>query len=174
MEGWKDMGTDTLEQFTLFDFEKEIMFDHNRKAKKCFGCKQKLPLRSFGVRSIMTDNRGYLAQYCRSCSNDLGREVSNRRKNYPLPPDDYCCPICLRNEEKINNSKIIVDLDTYEEQPVVKKTPWRLDHCHNTNTIRGWLCNMCNVSMGQLGDDIPTLERAIKYLRGELNGSTRV
>ena len=38
------------------------------------------------------------------------------------------------------------------------------DHCHERKIFRGWLCNSCNRSMGVLGDDIPSLLKAINYL----------
>ena len=38
------------------------------------------------------------------------------------------------------------------------------DHCHKTNTFRGYCCNSCNRSVGVLGDDVPSLLRAINYL----------
>jgi len=44
-----------------------------------------------------------------------------------------------------------------------------LDHCHETNTFRGWLCYNCNVGLGKLKDSIEMLRRGIKYLKGELN-----
>lgn len=40
-----------------------------------------------------------------------------------------------------------------------------LDHCHNTNSFRGWLCERCNLSIGGLGDDLEGLLRAVAYLQ---------
>jgi Recombination endonuclease VII len=40
-----------------------------------------------------------------------------------------------------------------------------LDHCHTTGVFRGWLCSSCNLALGQLGDNIAGVERAIAYLR---------
>lgn len=40
-----------------------------------------------------------------------------------------------------------------------------VDHCHNTNKIRGLLCNGCNVGLGCFEDNIQLLENAIKYLK---------
>lgn len=40
-----------------------------------------------------------------------------------------------------------------------------LDHCHNTNKIRGLLCHHCNVSLGSFQDSIEILQSAIKYLK---------
>lgn len=38
------------------------------------------------------------------------------------------------------------------------------DHCHKTNTFRGYLHNSCNRSLGTLGDDIHGLLKALNYL----------
>lgn len=40
----------------------------------------------------------------------------------------------------------------------------QLDHCHKTGTFRGWLCKECNISMGNLGDDITGIMRVIRYM----------
>tara|TARA_R110002020_G_scaffold474398_1_gene705582 strand:- start:51 stop:425 length:375 start_codon:yes stop_codon:yes gene_type:complete len=40
-----------------------------------------------------------------------------------------------------------------------------LDHCHKTLKFRGWLCELCNRGIGQLGDNIEGLKRAIEYLQ---------
>jgi Recombination endonuclease VII len=40
----------------------------------------------------------------------------------------------------------------------------QLDHCHKSGLFRGWLCKECNISMGNLGDDINGIMRVIKYL----------
>ena len=39
-----------------------------------------------------------------------------------------------------------------------------VDHCHESNTIRGILCYQCNVGLGSFKDNIELFERAIKYL----------
>lgn len=40
-----------------------------------------------------------------------------------------------------------------------------LDHCHETGVFRGWLCSRCNLGLGQLGDTIDSLQRALDYLK---------
>ena len=40
-----------------------------------------------------------------------------------------------------------------------------VDHCHNTNIIRGILCNKCNLLLGMANDNIKILENAIFYLK---------
>lgn len=44
-----------------------------------------------------------------------------------------------------------------------------IDHCHQTNRVRGLLCYKCNTALGKLGDNIEGLTKAIKYLSGELD-----
>jgi len=40
-----------------------------------------------------------------------------------------------------------------------------IDHCHDTNKVRGILCTGCNTGLGHLGDNIEGLEKAIQYLK---------
>lgn len=50
----------------------------------------------------------------------------------------------------------------------------RIDHCHETNEIRGHLCLQCNTSLGNFGDNLAGLERAVNYLhRHALRKETR-
>jgi DNA repair exonuclease SbcCD ATPase subunit len=39
-----------------------------------------------------------------------------------------------------------------------------IDHCHNTNKIRGLLCINCNFMLGSARDNIQTLQAGITYL----------
>ena len=39
-----------------------------------------------------------------------------------------------------------------------------IDHCHETNKVRGILCSGCNTGLGHLGDNIEGLKRAMDYL----------
>lgn len=42
----------------------------------------------------------------------------------------------------------------------------RVDHDHDTNEVRGLLCDPCNHAIARLGDNIAGLQRALTYLRG--------
>jgi DNA-directed RNA polymerase subunit RPC12/RpoP len=56
---------------------------------------------------------------------------------------EYKCAIC---KEQINTSAAV-------------------DHCHNTQKIRGILCRECNAGIGLLKDDQSILLNAIEYLK---------
>lgn len=40
-----------------------------------------------------------------------------------------------------------------------------VDHDHNTGKFRGWLCNRCNLALGNMGDTLESVERVTDYLR---------
>ena len=44
-----------------------------------------------------------------------------------------------------------------------------VDHCHNTNIIRGLLCTKCNFGIGYFDDRKDLLEKAIHYLDNNLS-----
>jgi hypothetical protein len=40
-----------------------------------------------------------------------------------------------------------------------------VDHCHTTGKVRGLLCKRCNIALGEVGDNIQTLQSMIEYLQ---------
>lgn len=41
---------------------------------------------------------------------------------------------------------------------------WAIDHCHTTGTVRGLLCQPCNLALGQFQDDPAVIRSAARYL----------
>lgn len=85
-------------------------------------------------------------------------EYRHRRRKYELThyygisPDDYQilverqkdkCAICGRKPEAY----------------------LAIDHCHNTNQVRGLLCRKCNSAIGLFDDNIQKIENALMYLK---------
>ena len=82
----------------------------------------------------------------------------NLKSKYGITPEDYDrmlaeqggrCKVCMTDEPGSRGIFVV-------------------DHCHETGKNRGLLCSKCNTAIGQLGDDVTMLERAIMYLKGEL------
>lgn len=44
------------------------------------------------------------------------------------------------------------------------KYGWVVDHCHNSNKVRGILCHHCNLALGNVKDDPKTLRALADYL----------
>ena len=82
----------------------------------------------------------YMSNQCRPCKNEHGRIRYNLAK-IPFRPVDSKCMCCGRVDKL------------------------HLDHCHNTEKFRGWVCKSCNVGTGHLGDKIEGIERALQYLK---------
>lgn len=51
------------------------------------------------------------------------------------------------------------------DQPGVRIQDWCVDHDHETEEVRGLLCQSCNFILGLAKDSIQTLAAAIRYLR---------
>lgn len=79
---------------------------------------------------------------------------SSRFQKFGLDKEDYlqmvkaqneCCKICKRHRSTLSY-------------------PLYVDHCHETQKIRGLLCNRCNSLLGNAQDKIETLRAAVNYL----------
>jgi len=104
--------------------------------KVCTVCKKEKPLTAF-TRDKQKPDGFY--PHCKVCNNLNAR---NRRQLRQLhkEPEDSRCECCGE----------------------VKKLV--LDHDHDTQAFRGWLCGDCNMSIGKLGDNTKGVLKALDYL----------
>lgn len=100
--------------------------------------------------------------FCDGCEASGARKVYRRaRRFYGLGHDDAVtvaaaveCAICARRLDRTLTS------DTGAASAA------HIDHDHATNQIRGVLCGACNRALGQMGDDVARMLRAVDYLTG--------
>ena len=76
---------------------------------------------------------------CKACRTYMTKVRSSLRKLNPPPPSGPC-PICSSHTET-----------------------WILDHCHHTDSFRGYICDRCNRGLGCFQDDIHKLTNALNY-----------
>jgi hypothetical protein len=100
-------------------------------------------------------NKEKRLKYMRNWRNDNREKVREQRRKYhrkglPVPTHSMpeVCEIC-------------------GNPPSGRLTVLCVDHCHTTKKFRGWLCNNCNIGLGNFKDNQMTLSNAIRYLNGE-------
>ena len=114
----------------------------------CKVCETMQPVANFEIAAS-----GAVRRTCNSCRNGQSKVVAQLKKENPYPDEDYACPICNRDMDEL----------TKLGQPMYNK--WVLDHCHDTNTFRGWLCNSCNAGLGRFQDALDRVSKACDYLK---------
>ena len=65
-----------------------------------------------------------------------------------LESQDHCCKLCKEPFKSLEQNDL------------------HIDHCHETDRVRGLLCMQCNVGLGMLGDNEEGILRALNYVRG--------
>ena len=113
--------------------------DSRPQTKQCVYCHVIKPLADYPKHRGHKDR---LDTRCRECirqQSRIRREISKT-----APPKPEVCDLC--GKKPPHNKKIV------------------LDHCHKTHTFRGWLCDPCNVGLGNLGDDLEGVLKAVDYL----------
>ena len=77
---------------------------------------------------------------CKKCVNRAATILRKLKKTSPPKPKN--CECCKNEDNRLC-----------------------LDHCHDTLEFRGWICEPCNRGIGQLGDNIKGLQKAMSYLQ---------
>ncbi len=124
--------------------------------KRCCVCEQEKPVEDFSKSKQAAPSNGRRSN-CKECCDAAARDYYRREgrlkklaKKYGIEPQDYGemyvkqdgrCAICFKEFDVLF-----------------------VDHCHDTDKIRGLLCSNCNSALGLLGDSLKNLESASKYL----------
>lgn len=121
--------------------------------RECASCRAILPEKDFYKNA---GRKPGISSYCKPCDKE-NRDISEynliantRRRGMTV--EDYAhmldiqgglCAICMNPEE---NRKLSID------------------HCHETDKVRGLLCRQCNIGLGHFKDDPALLVAAAKYV----------
>lgn len=79
---------------------------------------------------------------------------------------DSRCRQCVKKHSKVRNKLHKKAPPKPEVCECCGKIPykWCLDHDHNDDSFRGWLCSKCNEGLGKLGDNLNGIVNAMNYL----------
>ena len=134
--------------------------------RKCIKCGQDKPIdkynyRTYGVNGDPIERRND----CNDCryKETKQRAILKKQFEHIYPNETYACPICQRTEQELWTRK-----NNQYYAKGTKKSPWVLDHDHETGEFRGYICDYCNVGLSRFKDDVNILYRAIDYLKGAL------
>lgn len=133
--------------------------------KNCTVCGELKSLDDFFNRRASEDGKAYR---CKDCDNKavnahralhrerylVRQQKANRKAKYGLSDEEYV--------------KLLVQQDN-RCAICKKKTDLVVDHCHNSNIVRGLLCKPCNQGLGLFYDNKESLRRAIDYLDSEIH-----
>lgn len=143
-------------QLELFKIDKPDTVE-GEEVYECRKCKQMLPHHHFNISTLNVfrddadkrhTGRG-MSVCCKTCKKEYGKgKYLAFKKAPPKPKKPTACGCC---------------------GVVTEPSSLFLDHDHTTYKFRGWVCRGCNSGIGNLGDNLEGLEKAIAYLKRTSN-----
>jgi len=136
--------------------------------KLCNTCGLIKPLPEFTIRHT-GKRKGHPMSQCKACcvkrqTRNYNADTYNRvtrpyqlKKKYGITPEDYTRML----EEQGGICKIC---GTDDPKGPHKIKTFSIDHCHDSGSVRGLLCNRCNRALGMFEDDLELLNKVTKYL----------
>ena len=138
--------------------------------RTCKICNQSKPLTDF-YQTIRNGSPYVYHGKCKSCYvkkqqenyDPIKKRDENLKRVYGIGIDEYNtllekqnnrCAICASTDPKGRKSGRGGGVDVFY-----------VDHDHKTGNVRGLLCNICNRTMGYVGENSGVLEEMIKYLQ---------
>jgi hypothetical protein len=131
----------------MIDEEAIKLFDilHAVKGKVWKVCNTEKAFSDFPKHSAHKDN---LDTRCRACKTETERYLRQEKKKHRSKPLDLKCECCGKE---------------------ITESEFRFDHDHTTGKFRGWICDVCNVTIGKMGDTRDSVTSYIgslmKYLK---------
>ncbi|MGH2702251.1 MAG: endonuclease VII domain-containing protein [Actinomycetota bacterium] len=122
----------------------------------CSDCRERKPASQFPRNK--RSSSGYHC-YCKSCHNSRNRRFVKSRygdsRHYHL-----------RGRYGLGSEEVQALIRTQNGLCAVclERGATQVDHCHETGSVRGVLCLLCNAAMGAFHDDPDLIRAAISYL----------
>ena len=132
--------------------------------KPCRDCGEVKPLDEFNKDAKAKDGR---RAYCKPCHS--ARSMSWEKAN----PEKRAKSVRRHNLKRRYGITVEQFDELFAKQggrcaccgaPEPGGTGWQVDHCHDSNELRGILCHSCNVGIGHLGDNVDGVWQAMLYL----------
>lgn len=145
--------------------EKEIKVESTSRGRKyCDDCNERRRLSS--AKKSYRKNKKKRKEYYSKPEQKLKQKWKRLNKVFGLSEDDWkkmysdqegLCYLCLRTEQQLKRSRF-------------KHKGFVVDHDHETNRIRGLLCNNCNLLLSGWVKDSPEMAiRIHEYLTRQTN-----
>lgn len=149
--------------------------DRERGVKVCPECDVEKPVEDFPHRKD-----GSIYAYCRPCStaravkwsvNNRERKSAGERARRARNPEKTLSQFRKRHYPKrygISHDQVLVLLETQSSRceicskEICENTLY-VDHCHSTESVRGILCNRCNIGLASIERE-GFLDAALSYL----------
>lgn len=158
--------------------------------KKCSKCELVKSFNFFYKLSKSPDGHAY---WCKQCNSEYHNEwVKEELKINPDFAKKQSVAVSKsqkKNSRKTKNKELSrkygITVEQFEAMVLVQnnlcaichkkpnKRALSVDHCHKTGSIRELLCQKCNTILGQAGDSVEILIKAIKYLEKHTDGTTK-
>ena len=122
----------------LLEEMSRLQLERLASLKECRVCHTEKPRSEFPKHKHSHD--GFDSR-CRVCKQTQARLRAAYKRVHPTPPPG-ACPMCHKYTAS-----------------------WVLDHAHDTDEMRGYICNNCNLGLGHFDDSPEFLDRAAQWIR---------
>ncbi len=151
--------------------------------RECTGCKKILSISKFRLRTRKIPRP---RSQCKKCEandriiRDQNRSPQSRmlmmkcKKNWVKNnPEKVAMHVLRRRFTRISHDNLDQLVEKYLkvskceicDRDIKEVGTLHIDHDHNSNAIRGFICTGCNIGLGQFKDNIESLKNAIEYLK---------
>jgi hypothetical protein len=126
----------------------------------CSKCGQDKPTDLFSINR--RDSRGYCYN-CKACESDKAKEYYKANRDKRL---EYRRKYLYGVNEEVYQDLLKQSGGVCEicKEECTSGRALAVDHCHNSQEVRGLLCTNCNTALGSFKDDIDLMKKAIEYL----------